>query len=193
MDFSRSSSSQPAATSRVPAMGDGGSKKNGAWRSSPKWLRIIWIVLLFAGTILVISVVALLYMGGNKENKLVDKSNFQAVFLTNGQVYFGNVVSANSKFIDIKNIYYLSVANQQVQPKDSQQNTSILLQKLGCELHGPTDEMVINRDQVTFWENLRTDGQVSKKIDEWVKQNPEGQKCTTPSAQLPVSVLGKDS
>lgn len=177
MDFSRSNSPQ-SAVSRPSTDG----KKNSAWRGSPMWLKVIWVTLLFAGTVLVISMVALLYLGGDKESKLVDKSKFQAVFLTNGQVYFGNIVTTNDSFIDLKNIYYLSV-NQQVQPKENEQ-ASVALVKLGCELHGPLDQMVINREQVTFWENLKTDGQVSQAIDKWVEQNPEGQKCATPSAQL---------
>ena len=180
MDFSRSSSSQPAAASRATsASPSDGNKRNGSWKGSPKWLRVVWIILLFAVTILVVSMVALLYVGGGKESKLIDKSKFQAVFLTNGQVYFGNVVSVNDSFVDLKNIYYLSV-NQQVQPeqKDNKE-ASVSLVKLGCELHGPVDEMVINREQVTFWENLKTDGQVSQAIDKWVEQNPEGQKCNT--------------
>jgi len=188
MDFSRNSS-QPAPVSRASNVGQPEGKKNNSWRSSPRWLRLIWITFLFAGTVLVISVVALLYVGGDKESKQIDKSKFQAVFLTNGQVYFGNVVTANRGFVDLKNIYYLSV-NQQVQPKDNK-DSSVSLVKLGCELHGPVDEMMINRDQVTFWENLRTDGQVSQAIDKWVAQNPEGQKCTAPSAQL--NTVLKDS
>lgn len=188
MDFSRSS--QPAQTARPASTAPaGGSKKNGAWFGSPKWLRVIWIILLFTGTALVISVLALLYFGGDKQSKLIDKSKFQAVFLTNGQVYFGNVVSINGEYVDLKNIYYLSV-NQQVQPgqnanaNQSDQQASISLVKLGCELHGPVDQMLINSDQVAFWENLKTDGQVSQKIDEWVAKNPEGQKCGEAASSL---------
>lgn len=191
MDFSRSTSSQPAAASRAPGASPDG-KKNGAWRGSPTWLRVIWIILLFAGTILVISVLALMYLGGDKESKLIDKSKFQAVFLTSGQVYFGNIVSANEDFLDLKNIYYLSV-NRQVQPEQSaDKQASVSLVKLGCELHGPTDQMIINREQVTFWENLKTDGQVSQAIDKWVEQNPEGQKCEA-NAQSSLEAALKES
>lgn len=186
MDFSRNTqvSASRASGSAAPAMDS--PKKGGAWRGSPGWLRAFWIILLFAGTALVVAIVALLFVGGDKQSKLVDKTKFQAVFLTNGQVYFGNIVGVNNEFVDLKNIYYLSV-NQQVQPgqgdASQQQQASISLVKLGCELHGPVDQMVINRDQVSFWENLKTDGQVSQKIDEWVAQNPEGQKCQTNNAQ----------
>jgi hypothetical protein len=37
--------------------------------------------------------------------------------------------------------------------------------------------MIINREQVSFWENLKDDGKVAKAIDQWVSQNPNGQKC----------------
>lgn len=158
------------------------SKKGGSWHGSPMWLRVVWIVLLFSATILAVAMVVLLYVGGDKEDKLVDKTKFQAVFLASGQVYFGNITDVNDKYVDLKNIYYLSV-NQPVQPEqdkdDKDQQTQVSLVKLGCELHGPVDEMVINREQVTFWENLKTDGQVSQAIDKWVEQNPEGQKCNT--------------
>jgi hypothetical protein len=75
--------------------------------------------------------------------------------------------------------------NQQVQPNqkdangNSNSNNSISLVKLGCELHGPSDQMLINRDQVSFWENLKSDGQVTTAINKWVEQNPNGQKCST--------------
>lgn len=133
-----------------------------------------------------------MYLGGDKESKLIDKSKFQAVFLTSGQVYFGNIVSANEDFLDLKNIYYLSV-NRQVQPEQSaDKQASVSLVKLGCELHGPTDQMIINREQVTFWENLKTDGQVSQAIDKWVEQNPEGQKCEA-NAQSSLEAALKES
>lgn len=193
MDFSQRSS-QPAAAAARSANTNGGTKKNGAWQGSPMWLKILWVVLLFSGTVLVVSTVALLYFGGPKESKIIDKSKFQAVFLTNGQVYFGNVTAANDQFIDLKNIYYLNV-NQQVQPEqqNNDQKASVSLVKLGCELHGPADEMIINRDQVTFWENLRTDGEVTKAIDKWVEQNPEGQKCNSTSSLNLDAALKRES
>lgn len=198
MDFSQQRAQQ--APARVSNGGQtSNSRKNGAWHSSPMWLRIVWIVLLFSATILAVAMVILLYIGGDKEEKLVDKAKFQAVFLTNGQVYFGNVTAVNDKYVDLKNIYYLSV-NQPVQPEqqseEGEDQSSVSLVKLGCELHGPVDQMVINREQVTFWENLKTDGQVSKAIDKWVEQNPEGQKCNTNTdddAQSSLPVLRRNS
>jgi hypothetical protein len=101
--------------------------------------------------------------------------------LNGGQVYFGKIQALNSKYLTMDNIYYLRV-NQQVQPNQSTSSSQdISLAKLGCELHGPDDLMVINRDQVTFWENLKDDGQVVKAISEFVKNNPNGQTCSSTS------------
>ncbi len=119
------------------------------------------------------------------EASMVDKKRYQAVFLSNGQVYFGKVAGLNNRYIDLQDIYYLNVANQSVQPSQqaSQQNVSLV--KLGCELHSPQDRMVIYRDQVTFWENLKDEGQVATAIKQWKDQNPDGQKCNKPAAQQP--------
>ena len=179
MDFTNRSAGHSAAPAHTTNAGAAGGKKR--WKDGPLWLRVVWLVLLFSATVLVVGLALLMYFGGPDEARFVDKKKNQAVFLTNGQVYFGKVASVNKQYLDLKDIYYLNV-NQQVQPNQNgdnkQQQSSISLVKLGCELHGPADRMVINRDQVTFWENLKDEGQVSKAIAEWVKQNPNGQKCS---------------
>jgi hypothetical protein len=141
-------------------------------------LAFVQVALLFSVTVLLIAVVWFIALGGGKsENSYVDDSKLQAVFLNGGQVYFGDINNLNSDYLSMSNIYYLRV-NQQVQPNQSTSNANdVSLVKLGCELHGPQDNMVINREQVIFWENLKDDGQVAKAVAEYVKQNPDGQKC----------------
>lgn len=186
MEFMNRGAAQPAArmsTNGVAAPSAGGSSRKNRWKDSPLWLRIVWIVLLFSVTIVVVALAVFLYFGGPNEAKLINKEKYQAVFLTNGQVYFGKVKSINSKYLDLRDIYYLNV-NQQVQPNQnqngSQSQASITLVKLGCELHKPIDQMIINREQITFWENLKDDGQVAKAIQRWLDENPDGvNKCQT--------------
>lgn len=156
----------------------------------PRWLRIAFVVMLFSLTILMIAIAVLFWNGRTHEGQLVDEKKVQAVFLTNGQVYFGNITDINGQYVDLKNIYYLnSQAAAETDDKKAAQPTSFSLVKLGCELHGPNDQMVINREQVSFWENLSTDGKVAKAIDQWKSQNPNGQKCedTTNSTQQSTS------
>lgn len=102
----------------------------------------------------------------------IKSKQYQAVFLTNGQVYFGKVSKVDNSYVKLSKIYYLQV-QQQVQPKD-QKNTDqpqVSLAKLGSELHGPEDTMYISRQQVLFWENLKDDGKVVQAIKNYTSQN----------------------
>lgn len=174
---------QPQTTTQ-PASHAGGSKKSKGMK-----LRVVSVALLFGVTILIVALLGLVANGGIKaESKFVDGGKLQAVFLNGGQVYFGNIKELNDKYVQMNNIYYLRV-NQTVQPNQAQANgqqqaqNDISLVKLGCELHGPTDEMQINREQVIFWENLKDDGQVAKAVADYKKQNPDGQNCNTQQSQ----------
>jgi hypothetical protein len=153
-------------------------------RSSDRKWRIASVVLLFTITLLAVSVIAYLAFFKptvTKQSEYVDSSKFQAVFLNGGQVYFGRITAVNSSYLKLNDIYYLRV-NQQVQPNGSSANGDVQLVKLGCELHGPQDQMVINAEQVVFWENLKDDGQVAQAITKYVSENPDGQKCQTQSS-----------
>ncbi len=100
----------------------------------------------------------------------VKSKEYQAVFLTNGQVYFGKLTNVNASYVKLTNIYYLQV-QQAVQPtnsKDTAANQQVSLAKLGVELHGPEDVMYVSRAQVLFWENLKTDGKVTKAIQDYI-------------------------
>jgi hypothetical protein len=124
----------------------------------------------------------LFFFEGSREDKYVDPTKHQAIFLNNGQVYFGSITDLNKDFLTLANIYYLRV-NQQVQPGQQASQNDVSLVKLGCELHGPQDIMVVNRDQITFWENLKDDGQVTTAIAEYVEANPDGQDCSQQQPQ----------
>lgn len=159
-----------------------GQRPSGQKKLKGRGMRVLSVIVLTLAALIVGLVALYLAIGGTKEEQTyVDKDKFQAVFLNGGQVYFGKVQTLNGKFVTLNNIYYLRV-NQQVQPNQSTSSSTaqdVSLAKLGCELHGPTDIMVINREQVLFWENLKDDGQVAKAIATYVKNNPNGQTCDT--------------
>ncbi|PIR87207.1 MAG: hypothetical protein COU11_01480 [Candidatus Harrisonbacteria bacterium CG10_big_fil_rev_8_21_14_0_10_49_15] len=98
-------------------------------------------------------------------------SKYQAVFLDNNQVYFGQITSTSGDFITLQDIYYLQV-NQRLQPiqegETPANNPDISLVKLGGELHGPTDEMRINKDHVLIIEDLRKDSNLVGAIEQYV-------------------------
>ncbi len=186
MDFSKNDIRSPAATpsahSTAPFGASASNKTNSPDNS--KWVRIGAMVLVAAIVILLIALITLVSAGGNdnvkKESTFVDGKKLQAVFLNTGQVYFGNIRTLNTKYFVLSNIYYLQTSGGNANDS-SKANTNVSLVKLGCELHEPDDQMVINRDQVTFWENLHDSGQVAKAVATFVKQNPQGQKCADQS------------
>lgn len=113
--------------------------------------------------------------GASLVNIFRSESSYQAVFLANNQVYFGKLSNASSRYPTLKDIYYLRVS-QQLQPQDPNATESqIQLVKLGSEIHGPTTDMKINRDQILFVEDLKSDSQVVKAILDQKKSN-ESQK-----------------
>ncbi len=108
------------------------------------------------------------------ENKNVNSNEFQAIFLTNGQVYFGKLADLNHKYVTIKDIYYLQVqqnSNLQGASGSTTPNSQVSLAKLGNELHGPEDKMYIASDQMLFWENLKGDSKVVQAIDKYQAQH----------------------
>lgn len=140
-----------------------------------------WIILLIVLVLLVIA--GFMIFGGPNIGSLTapipaastaaESSAYQAVFLVNGQVYFGKLSDQSSQFITLRDIYYLQIP-QTIQPTQTKKGGSVpavnsdpQLIKFGGELHGPSDEMRINRDQVLLLEDLRSDSNVVKAIENY--------------------------
>ena len=102
----------------------------------------------------------------------IDSGKYQAVFFTNGQVYFGKLTVLNDGHLKLTNVFYVQSQDDTKTEKAAEgevaanQNNMQLI-KMGNEVHGPEDAMIINRDQVLFYENLKPDGKVSQTINEY--------------------------
>lgn len=120
--------------------------------------------------ILIVAIAAGAFYGTNMIKEKSGGKIRQAIFLTNGQVYFGEISKTNSKWIELKDIYYLQVQQplQQKDPKEQQQ-PQISLVKLGNELHGPVDKMKINRDHILFYEDMKDESKVNDAIRDFIK------------------------
>ena len=138
-----------------------------------KGLSKLRLIAIAVGALVLIGVV-FWWMGlqGNVAGQ-IDKSKFQAVFFTNGQVYFGKLSKVDGDYYKLTDVFYIqegqntdsgSDSDNPQETDTSQQGASPQLIKLGAEIHGPEDAMIINRDQVLFFENLKTDGKVSDVI-----------------------------
>ena len=184
MDFRQtfqSTNRNEAPAAATAANNDASKKDNKSSRKVPLGVSILSGVVLVGAVFLVVAAsVALL---GNKpanEEKYVTASAYQAVFLNNGQVYFGKISTLNSRYIDMADVFYLTQNTAAATSSTTSANSDYTLVKLGCQqIHFPKDQMLINREQVTFWENLSDDGKVVKSIKEFKKQNPNNENCST--------------
>ncbi len=109
-------------------------------------------------------------------------SDWQAVFLTNGQVYFGKLKNATDPYPVLEDIYYLQVQQTPIQPAQPASETGgtvqpaeqtqqqLILVKFGTELHRPMDKMFLNKDHMMFFEDLSQESAVVKAIENYKAQ-----------------------
>lgn len=178
MDFKTQTNQQPPAApqprptpSAPQSGGSGGRKLTGL---------LVGLVLL---VLVVVGALAAWQLKGEKSSSSVERDKYQAVFMTNGQVYFGKLDSLVGKYAELTDVYYLQVEQQNIQPgtgtgasnnaannnanRNGTEQPQVSLTKLGQELHGPTDKMNIASDQILFWENLKDDSTVVKAIKDY--------------------------
>lgn len=167
-------------TSNMPPMRGG----NGRGQNNLPWiiLGVIILLVILGGVMFRDRLFPSRDNSGSDKMAAEDKlSGYQAVFLSNTQVYFGKLSDVSATYATLKDIYYLQVTQpplQGSQQQGSQAQTQtqaqpqISLVKLGNELHGPVDEMKINRDQILFFEDLKEDGRVMQAIREYQKNPP---------------------
>lgn len=139
------------------------------------FLAILYVILIAGFAYLIISSGGF-GLWGKKESKEESKTgDWQAVFLTNGQVYFGKLDGLSKDFVKLREIYYLQLAQapQPQEGKQQQQPPKASLVKLGNELHGPEDQMIINRDQILFVEDMKPESKVVEAINRYKTQGPD--------------------
>lgn len=115
--------------------------------------------------ILILAILLLFVAGGAIWFARRGDGPWRAIFLTNNQVYFGHFLwTPFTSTVTLKDIYYLQVSQplQQAEAKDKPPEMKIV--KFGNEIHGPTDKMIIFKDQILFWEDLREDSPIVQKI-----------------------------
>src|SRR4051812_2348843 len=73
-----------------------------------------------------------------------NSSKWQAVFLSDGQVYFGKLSNYNNKFALLDRVYYLKFAQGlQEGGANAIASQQLNLIKLGGEAHGPENQMYL--------------------------------------------------
>lgn len=156
-------------------------------KSHPKSLLFTIILMIVAAVLLAVTLVYSAFFTKKKTAPIIlDSNKYYAVFLTNGQVYFGHLSNYNTDSPLLTDIYYLQRSpsseqssvelgketgqpqGQEAQSNENQNKFSLI--KLGKELHGPEDAMLLNKKHILFIEELKDDGQVVKAIKDFAKK-----------------------
>jgi len=122
----------------------------------------IFVLVIFSAILLTV----LLFAGCGKMDF---KSDYQVVFLTNGQAFIGKLEGAGSEYPLLKDVYYIQSGVDQ----GTKQVTNVLV-KRGKELHGP-DFMYINARNILMIEPVTAESQVGKLIKEAKAQEAKAQ------------------
>jgi len=113
------------------------------------------VLVILVGAMTVLTMVKWQKYDRYDKKDFIDQSTYQAVFLTNDQIYFGHLKNISSDYLILSDAHYVKVNEE----GDAQ------IVKLGVvEPHSPQDKMTINQDQVLFWENLKASSPVIETI-----------------------------
>jgi len=98
----------------------------------------------------------------NTESVTINTGEYQAVFLDNGQVYFGKLERSKTGFYFLTDVFYLQTGSIGID-----QASNLSLSKLGSEAHGPEDKMELNVDHILFIEDMKQDSKVVNAIRDY--------------------------
>ena len=88
-------------------------------------------------------------------------ARYQAVFLSNGQTYFGRYIDRLGPYVKVERAYYIQTNT----PADDQTPPDSRLIKRGNELHQPLPYVLIPKTAILFIEDLRADSPVGQFMD----------------------------
>ena len=91
----------------------------------------------------------------------VGRAQYQAVFLANGQTYFGRYYDRLGAYAKIEDVYYL----QQVQGSDPNAAPDTKVLRRGQELHEPSSRMLIPKSAILFVEDLTDASPIAQFMD----------------------------
>lgn len=127
-------------------------------------------------SLIIAGIIAFLLWPKPSTQTAIDPNKYQAVLLTNGESYLGKLTVLNEKFMKLTDIFYLKSQNSDTDTattedqQDTTDQTNVQLIKFGGEVQGPEDEMIISKDQIVYYENLKNDGKATKAIKEYKNQ-----------------------
>ena len=88
-------------------------------------------------------------------------ARYQAVFLSNGQTYFGRYIDRIGPYVKIEDAFYIQQTPTATEDQPQLPPESRLIRR-GSELHQPLPSVLIPRSAILFIEDLRSDSAVGQ-------------------------------
>lgn len=155
--------SQPPVEEYVSPRG-----QDGNWAPQPNSKKK-WPLVVASFVVIVLAALLFWFMFGHDKTttQAPAENRYQAVFLDNGQVFFGKLKNTEGAYLVLENAYY---TKKQDIPADATKEqraaieNNVSLAKVGNEVYGPESTLSIKAEQVLFWQNLKEDSKVSQAI-----------------------------
>ncbi len=104
-------------------------------------------------------------------NRIFSDDSISAVTLTNGQTYFGVMEKFGPHTVVLFSVYYLQAGDQAADTTaEATTESNLKLIKLADDFHQPNDYLVINRDQILFWQHLEASSPILEAMQEYATQ-----------------------
>lgn len=88
-------------------------------------------------------------------------ARYQAVFLSNGQTYFGRYIDRIGPYVKVEDAFYIQQTPTATEDQPQLPPESRLIRR-GSELHQPLPSVLIPRSAILFIEDLRSDSAVGQ-------------------------------
>jgi hypothetical protein len=156
------------------------------------WLKISIVILIIVVVVLGGVYLILRLTNGDLSNKTttaaIDSMNWKAVFLTNGEIYFGTISRQTKDKLVLENIYYITKAAAAAdQAQNAQTNLSLV--KLGNEIFGPEDKMTINMQNVLYVEKLQKNSRIIELIKTYNEEKNSNKNVNSNPVQQPAPTV----
>ena len=135
---------------------------------------LLWAIIVILAVVVLAAIGWFVWSNSKGGATGIDSSKYQAVFMSNGQIYFGKLSDFNESSFKITSIYYPQAqttdeaSTSKTDVNDSQSNIQLFRGTDG--VHGPEDQMIITKSQVLYYENLKSDSKVTQLIEQNNKQ-----------------------
>lgn len=111
----------------------------------------------------------------------VSDNEWQALYLTSGQVYYGRLTDEKGQFFKLADVYTIQMAPAGQDKAKSPSRPTLV--KVGNELVGSVDEISVNREHILFIQNLKKEAQVVQGILRLKAQASAPRPAAAPAAE----------